>query len=178
MLLELYWCEHQLCWFAIQLQLFRETLTWLLVCPTNICTGCVLECFGSQHLRNTALHSISCYDYNRKNLLRVYSYVYLGTSSDISHLCLSFRLTSHDVMSREKEWGNLLPLLWLTSCWPSAGWAAAPDWLGSRKGTSECQGNTGTDRGSTFVQTVGTRREREREKVKCHHVYPSQYHGP
>lgn len=58
----------------------------------------------------------------------------------------------------------LLPLLWLTSCWPSAGWAASPDWLESRKGTSECQGNTGTDRGSTLVQTVG--REEKQEEIR------------
>lgn len=60
-----------------------------------------------------------------------------------------------------------IPLFWLTSCWPSAGWAAPPKWLGSRKGTRECQGNTGTDRGSTLVQTeqTPTQREKEREAV-------------
>lgn len=73
-------------------------------------------------------------------------------------------------MCTEKEYGHLVPLLWLTSCWPSTGWAAAPDWLGSRKGTSECQGNTGTDRGSTLVQTVGREGkegERKSEMSSC-----------
>lgn len=55
-----------------------------------------------------------------------------------------------------------IPLFWLTSCWPSAGWAAPPKWLGSRKGTRECQGNTGTDRGSTLVQTEQTPTQREK----------------
>lgn len=91
-------------------------------------------------------------------------HMYMSTCCKNQSSVFVFWAKSHDVMSREKHWGHLLPLLWLTSCWPSAGWAAAPDWLGSRKGTSECQGNTGTDRGSTLVQTVGTWRERERRK--------------
>ena len=49
-----------------------------------------------------------------------------------------------------------LPLLWFTRGWPSVGWAPEEfDWLGSRKGTNECQGKTGTERGSTLVQTEG-----------------------
>lgn len=46
---------------------------------------------------------------------------------------------------------------WLTGCWPSPGWEAASDWVGARKGTKECQGKTGTDRGSTLVHTVERR---------------------
>lgn len=63
MFLELYWCEHQLCGFAIQSQLFWESLNWLPGCPTNICTGCVLKCFG-RYLRNGALNSDSWYVYH------------------------------------------------------------------------------------------------------------------
>lgn len=44
---------------------------------------------------------------------------------------------------------------WLTVCWPSPGWADGSDWVGARKGTNECQGNTGTDLGSTLVHTTG-----------------------
>lgn len=46
-----------------------------------------------------------------------------------------------------------LPLLWW-SVWLSAGWVDIFDWLVSKKGTNECHGNTGTERGSTLVQTV------------------------
>ncbi len=162
MLLELYWCEHQLSWFAIQSQLFWETLTWLLVCLTNICTGVFWQSLFEKH--SPTHYFLLWLSYCGKYLFLICSYICLSTGGEIS-----LESAPNDVMSREKEWGHLLPLLWLTSCWPSAGWAAAPDWLGSRKGTSECQGNTGTDRGSTLVQTVGTRREseeRERERER------------
>lgn len=43
---------------------------------------------------------------------------------------------------------------WLTGCWPSPGWEEASDWVGARKGTNECHGKTGTDRGSTLVHTA------------------------
>lgn len=54
-----------------------------------------------------------------------------------------------------------LPLLWLEAtgwlagCWASLGCTEGSGWLGARKGTKECQGNTATERGSTFVHTVG-----------------------
>lgn len=54
----------------------------------------------------------------------------------------------------------LLPLLWLEAtgwpagCWASLGCTEGSGWLGARKGTKECQGNTATERGSTFVHTV------------------------
>lgn len=48
---------------------------------------------------------------------------------------------------------QMLPLLWFTSVWPSAGCVDIFVWLVSRKGTNECHANTGTERGSTLVQT-------------------------
>jgi hypothetical protein len=54
-----------------------------------------------------------------------------------------------------------LPLLWLEAtgwlagCWASLGCTEGSGWLGAKKGTKECQGNTATERGSTFVHTVG-----------------------
>lgn len=47
---------------------------------------------------------------------------------------------------------------WLEGCWASLGCTEGSGWLGARKGTSECQGNTATERGSTFVHTAGRRR--------------------
>lgn len=44
---------------------------------------------------------------------------------------------------------------WLAGCWASLGCTEGSGWLGARKGTKECQGNTATERGSTFVHTVG-----------------------
>lgn len=164
MFLELYWCEHQLCGFAIQLQLFWESLNWLPGCPTNICTGCVLKCFGRWYLRNGALNSDSWYVYHivGNACMQIYLYNLHKQLNNTSLLLVCVDIMHH----QDKKIVLLLPLLWLTSCWPSAGWTAAPDWLGSRKGTSECQGNTGTDRGSTLVQTVGTGREGERVRQR------------
>lgn len=42
---------------------------------------------------------------------------------------------------------------WLAGCWASLGCTEGSGWLGARKGTKECQGNTATERGSTFVHT-------------------------
>lgn len=44
---------------------------------------------------------------------------------------------------------------WLAGCWASLGCTEGSGWLGAKKGTKECQGNTATERGSTFVHTVG-----------------------
>lgn len=43
----------------------------------------------------------------------------------------------------------------MTGWWPWGGWGEASGWLGARKGTSECQGKTATERGSTLVHTAG-----------------------
>lgn len=58
MFLERCRCEHQLCGFAIQSQLFWDSLNWLAGCPTDISTGCVLKCFGWWYLRKSGLNSI------------------------------------------------------------------------------------------------------------------------
>lgn len=46
---------------------------------------------------------------------------------------------------------------WFTGCVPSPGWEEASDWVGAKKGTNECHGKTGTDRGSTLVHTAEER---------------------
>lgn len=64
-------------------------------------------------------------------------------------------------MSKHSHSPYPLPLLWLEAtgwlagCWASLGCTEGSGWLGARKGTKECQGNTATERGSTFVHTVG-----------------------
>lgn len=164
MFLERRRCEHQLCGFAIQSQLFWESLNWLAGCPTDISTGCVLKCFGWWYLRKSGLNSI------------FFIFIILWAARCTYIIYANSWITPPRAFfsCTQPRWKFFLslPLLWLTSCWPSVGWTATPDWLGSKKGTSECQGNTGTDRGSTLVHTVGTwgegervrRREREREK--------------
>ena len=61
---------------------------------------------------------------------------------------------------------------WLTGCGPSPGWEEASDWVGARKGTNECQGKTGTDRGSTLVHTA-----EEESIVYYQQLTPSDVHN-
>lgn len=141
--------------FAIHSQLFWDLLNW----PSNICTGCVLECFGWWNFRKSGLNSIFFLDLSYCAALIWFTQVVHWHDPALPPL---FGGGTKRVLL-------FLPLLWLTSCWPSVGRTdAAPDWLGSKNGTSECQGNTGTDRGSTLVHTMGTweweRRERKRKE--------------
>ena len=77
------------------------------------------------------------------NLPKYYIKLMLG------HVLLSVGQQRHSVPDfRLAAWG------WLTGCWPSPGREGASDWVGARKGTNECQGKTGTDRGSTLVHTA------------------------
>lgn len=179
MFLELYWCEHQLCGFAIQSQLFWESLNWLPGCPTNICTGCVLKCFGRWYLRNGALNSDSWYVYHiaGNTCMQIYLYNLHKQLNNTSLLLVCVDIMHHQ---DKKFFFCYLYFDWQAAGHQQAGQPLLIGWAPG-KGRANARGTlapTEAPHWSKLWEQEGRAREWDTEKkVRRHPVSPSECHG-